>query len=190
VAMRALNKNDKVLGMCVGVVAGMLGLTYASAPLYRIFCAATGYDGTPKLFAAPSQGISDTTIDVRFDANVAPGLAWDFRGEKVVTTVRLGENTVDFYNARNTGYAPVTGVAKFNVTPLRAAKYFNKIKCFCEDGQVLKPLQSVRFGVAYFVDPRIATDPETKDIKTLTLSYTFFPAKSETKTVAQLRAVN
>jgi cytochrome c oxidase assembly protein subunit 11 len=82
------------------------------------------------------------------------------------------------------------GVAKFNVTPLRAAKYFNKIKCFCEDGQEFKPFQSARFGVAYFIDPRIATDPDTKGITAVTLSYTFFPAKSETKTVAQLSAVN
>ena len=188
--MRTLDKNDKVLAACLGVFAGMVGLTYASAPLYRVFCAATGYDGTPKLFAAPSEGISDKTIEVRFDTNVSPGLPWEFRGEKISTTIRLGENTVDFFDARNMGNVPVTGVARFNVTPLRAAVYFNKIKCFCEDGQELKPLQSARFGVAYFIDPRIATDPETKDIKAVTLSYTFFPAKSETKTVAQLRAVN
>jgi cytochrome c oxidase assembly protein subunit 11 len=185
-----MNRNDKVLFMCVGVVAGMIGLTYASAPLYRIFCAATGFDGTPKLFSAASETVSDATIEVRFDANVAPGLPWQFRSEKIATHIRLGENTVDFYRAYNSGSDPVTGVATFNVTPLRAAKYFNKIKCFCEDGQELKPSQTARFGVAYFIDPRIATDPETKDIKAVTLSYTFFPAKSETKTVAQLRAVN
>ena len=85
---------------------------------------------------------------------------------------------------------PIVGVAKFNVTPLRAAKYFNKIKCFCEDGQELKPLQPMRFGVAYFISPKIATDPDTRDIKTVTLSYTFFPAKPETKTVAQLSTSN
>jgi cytochrome c oxidase assembly protein subunit 11 len=182
--MRKLNRNDKVLAMCVGIVAGMTGLTYASAPLYRIFCQATGYDGTPRLFSAPSASQSTTTIEVRFDTNVAPGLPWEFRGERVSSEIRLGENTVDYFRARNDSDAPVVGVAKFNVTPLRAATYFNKIKCFCEDGQELKPGQSARFGVAYFIDPAIATDPETKDIKTLTLSYTFFLAKTETKTVA------
>jgi cytochrome c oxidase assembly protein subunit 11 len=188
--MRKLDRNDKVLLMCTGIVAGMLGLTYASAPLYRIFCAATGYDGTPKLFSVRSPTVGATTIEVRFDSNVAPGLPWEFRGEKVSTEIRLGENTVDFYRARNTDDKAHVGVAKFNVTPLRAAKYFNKIKCFCEDGQELKPWQSVRFGVAYFINPAIATDPDTKDIKTVTLSYTFFPAKSETKTVAQAIVAN
>lgn len=185
-----MNPNDKILVMCAALVASMVGLTYASAPLYRIFCAATGFDGTPKMFSTASQTVSDTTIEVRFDANVAPGLQWQFRSEKVATNLRLGENTVDFYRAYNAGGSPVTGIAKFNVTPLRAAKYFNKIKCFCEDGQELKAHESVRFGVAYFIDPRIATDPDTKDIKAVTLSYTFFPAKSETTTVAQLRTVN
>ncbi len=188
--MRKLNPNDKVLLSCVAVFVGMVGLTYASAPLYRIFCAATGYDGTPKLFSAPSETVGATTIEVRFDANVAPGMPMEFHGEKISTEIRLGENTVDFYRARNTSNRPIVGVAKFNVTPLRAAKYFNKIKCFCEDGQDLKPLQPMRFGVAYFISPEIATDPDTRDIKTVTLSYTFFPAKPETKTVAQLSTSN
>ena len=188
--MRALNPNDKILLSCLAVFVGMIGLTYASAPLYRVFCAATGFDGTPKMFSAPSDRVLATTIEVRFDANVAPGLPLEFRGEKVSTELRFGENTVDFYRARNTSGERMMGVAKYNVTPLRAAKYFNKIKCFCEDGQEFKPWQSVRFGVAYFIDPAITTDPDTKDIKTVTLSYTFFPAKSETKTVAQLSTSN
>ena len=188
--MRTMNPNDKVLLSCVAVFVGMIGLTYASAPFYRFFCAATGYDGTPKLFSAPSATVADKTIEIRFDTNVAPGMALDFRGEKIATELRLGENTVDYFRARNTSGERMTGVAKFNVTPLRAAKYFNKIKCFCEDGQEFKPWQSMRFGVAYFIDPAIATDPETKDITAVTLSYTFFPSKTETKTVAQLRAVN
>ena len=184
--MRKLDRNDKVLLTCVTVFAGMVGLTYASAPFYRFFCAATGYDGTPKLFSAPSASVTATTIQVRFDTNVASGLPWEFRGEKVSTEIRLGENTVDFFRAHNTGDKSVVGIARFNVTPLKAAKYFNKIKCFCEDGQELKPGQFARFGVAYFVDPAIAADPETKDVTAVTLSYTFFPSKIETKTVAQV----
>lgn len=188
--MRKLDRNDKVFMSCAAVVVAMVGLTYASAPLYRIFCAATGFDGTPRLFAAPSAATAQTVVRVRFDANTAPELPWEFRSEKVSTEVRLGENTVDFFRAHNSGDKPYVGVAKFNVTPLKAAKYFNKIKCFCEDGQELKPGQSARFGVAYFIDPAIATDPETKDVNTVTLSYTFFLSKTETKTVAQLRAAN
>ncbi len=187
--MRKLDRNDKVLMSCVAVFVGMIGLTYASAPFYRFFCAATGYDGTPRLFSAPSASTSATTIQVRFDTNVAPELPWEFRGEKVSTQIRLGENTVDYFRARNIGNKSVVGIAKFNVTPLKAAKYFNKIKCFCEDGQELKPGQSARFGVAYFVDPAIAKDPETKDVGAVTLSYTFFPSKLEPKTVAQFSAV-
>ncbi|NOT42251.1 MAG: cytochrome c oxidase assembly protein [Alphaproteobacteria bacterium] len=188
--MRKLDRNDRVLLSCVTLVAAMVGLTYASAPLYRIFCAATGFDGTPKLFSAPSATTAATTIQVRFDANIAPELPWEFRSEKVSTEVRLGENTVDFYRARNAGEKPLVGIAKFNVTPLKAAKYFNKIKCFCEDGQELKPGQIARFGVAYFIDPAIATDPETKDVTAVTLSYTFFLSKIETKTVAQASVAN
>jgi cytochrome c oxidase assembly protein subunit 11 len=182
--MRKLDRNDRVLLICVGVFAGMIGLTYASVPLYRIFCQATGYAGTPKIYSEASTAIADGKIQVRFDANVGQGLPWDFKPEQISVNVRLGENNTALYRAHNMSSAPVVGTATFNVTPAKAAQYFNKIQCFCFTRQELKAGQSADFGVSFFVDPAIATDPETKDVTAVTLSYTFFPAKADTQTVA------
>ncbi len=182
--MRKLNRNDKVLLMCVGLFAGMIGLTYASVPLYRIFCQVTGYAGTPKTYAAASQSVTDATMEVRFDANTGQGLAWDFKPEQVAMTVRLGENNVAQFRAHNWSSRAVVGTATFNITPIKAAQYFNKIQCFCFTRQELKAGQSADLGVSFFVDPDIATDPETKDVTAVTLSYTFFPAKEDSQSVA------
>jgi len=182
--MRKLNRNDRVLVLCAGVFAGMIGLTYASVPLYRIFCQATGYDGTPRIFSEASTTVAAGSVEVRFDANVGQGLPWDFRPENPSMKVRLGENNRAFYRAHNASSQAVAGTATFNVTPMKAAQYFNKIQCFCFTRQELKAGEFANLGVSFFVDPAIATDPATKDVTAVTLSYTFFPAKSETKTVA------
>ena len=178
------NRNDRVLMLCVGVVVGMIGLSYASVPLYRIFCQVTGFAGTPKTYSEASQTVADGTVQVRFDANVGQGLAWEFAPKNVSMTVRLGENNLAYYRAHNYAGMAVAGTATFNVTPVKAAKYFNKIQCFCFTRQELKAGQATDMGVSFFVDPAIATDPETKDVTAVTLSYTFFPDKSETKTAA------
>jgi cytochrome c oxidase assembly protein subunit 11 len=177
--MRKVNRNDKVLLMCVGVLVGMIGLTYASVPLYRIFCQVTGYAGTPKTYAEASQVVTDQVMEVRFDANTGQGLAWDFKPEQVSMNVRLGENNVAQFRARNWSSRPIVGTATFNITPVKAAQYFNKVQCFCFTRQELKPGESADLGVSFFVDPAIATDPETKDVTAVTLSYTFFPAKEQ-----------
>ena len=182
--MRKLDRNDRVLIACVGVFAAMLGLSYASVPLYRIFCQATGYDGTPRIADKASSTVAAGSIEVRFDANVAQDLPWDFRPETTAMKVRLGENSQAFFRTHNAGSRSVVGTATFNITPLKAAQYFNKVQCFCFTRQELKAGQFANLGVVFFVDPAIATDPETKDVTAVTLSYTFFPAKSETKTVA------
>ncbi len=177
--MRKVNRNDKVLLMCVGVLVGMIGLTYASVPLYRIFCQVTGYAGTPKTYAEASQVVTDQVMEVRFDANTGQGLAWDFKPEQVSMNVRLGENNVAQFRAHNWSSRPIVGTATFNITPVKAAQYFNKVQCFCFTRQELKPGESADLGVSFFVDPAIATDPETKDVTAVTLSYTFFPAKEQ-----------
>ena len=182
--MRRLSRNDRVLVSCLGVFVGMIGLTYASVPLYRIFCQVTGFGGTPRTYAEASTTVAQGSVEVRFDANVGQGLPWDFKPEHVSMNVRLGENNLAHYVAHNDTDEPVVGTATFNVTPHKAAQYFNKIQCFCFTRQELKPGQRERMGVTFFVDPAIATDPETKDVTAITLSYTFFPAKVETKTVA------
>ena len=157
-----------------GVVAGMVGMSFAAVPLYRMFCAATGYGGTPQIGPAVSASVSEQTIAVRFNADTNPGLPWAFRAEQKQVTLKLGEEQVAFYQARNEAAVPVTGIAIYNVTPEKAAIYFHKTACFCFNQQTLAPGQQMQFPVSFWVDPAIATDPSTRDVTTITLSYTFF----------------
>jgi cytochrome c oxidase assembly protein subunit 11 len=152
----------------------MLGLTAEAVPLYRMFCAATGYGGTPQIGPARSSSVVDRTVTVRFNADTNPGLPWEFRPEQPSVTLKLGEEQVAFYSARNEARTPVTGVAIYNVTPDKVGIYFHKTACFCFNQQTLAPGQEMQFPVSFWVDPRLATDPSTADVKTITLSYTFF----------------
>lgn len=185
--MRKLNRNDQVLIACFAVFFGMVGLAYASVPLYRIFCQATGYGGTPRITAENGNAVSGQTIEVRFDANVGDSLPWDFGPKQNAMKVRLGQNNVAHYFARNESGQPIVGTARFNVTPDKAGQYFNKIQCFCFDRQELKPGQTADFGVSFFVDPAIAKDPLTKDVTAITLSYTFYPSKDQSTVAASAR---
>ena len=164
-----------VLGLLLaGVVFGMVGLSFAAVPLYRMFCAATGYGGTPQINSAASTGRVARTIVVRFDASTSPGLPWHFAPEQKQVTLQLGEEKVAFYVARNETDHPVTGIALYNVTPETVGKYFHKTACFCFNQQTLAAGQQMQFPVSFWVDPAIAADPNTADIRTITLSYTFF----------------
>ena len=158
------------------LVAGMLALAFASVPLYRAFCQLTGFDGTP-LRAEKAPGAVAGEIGVRFDANINSGLPWKF--EPVQETVRIapGARTQILYRATNLTARTTTGQAVFNVTPETAGQYFSKIECFCFTEQTLKPGQSVDMPVIFFVDPKIATDADTKHIDEITLSYTFYPVE-------------
>ena len=155
----------------------MLGLAFASVPLYRAFCELTGFDGTP-LRAEKAPGAVAGQIGVRFDANINEALPWKF--EPVEETVRIapGARTQISYRATNMTARETTGRAVFNVSPQRAAPYFNKIECFCFTEQTLKGGQSVDMPVVFYVDPRIEDDPDTKSIDEITLSYTFYPVES------------
>ena len=159
------------------VVAAMVGLAFASVPLYRAFCSLTGFGGTP-LRAERAPGAVAGQIGVRFDANVHPGLPWRFEPEQRTVRIAPGEQTKIFYRAQNLTARPITGQAAFNVTPDQAGKYFNKIQCFCFTEQTLKAGQSVDMPVVFFVDPKIRKDEDTKDIDEITLSYTFYPVES------------
>jgi len=170
-------------------VADMVGLSFASVPLYRLFCQVTGYGGTPKTEnVAQSTRISDRTIKVRFDANTNPKLPWRFKPQQKEVEVRLGEEVLAFYEARNLSDAATTGSATFNVTPFKAAPYFSKIDCFCFTEQTLEAGQSVPMPVQFYVDPDIFDDPGTKEVKTITLSYTFHRINAETAAVDEGRA--
>ena len=177
---KARTRNGIVAAALVAVVVGMVGLSFASAPLYRLFCQVTGFGGTPNVAAAPDAAkASERTIAVRFDANVNPALPWTFRPEQLEVQVRLGEPTLAFYKAINQADRAVTGTATFNVTPYKAGIYFSKIDCFCFTEQRLAAHQSADMPVQFFVDPEIFKDPTTRDVTTITLSYTFFPVEAE-----------
>jgi cytochrome c oxidase assembly protein subunit 11 len=164
--------------LCAGFAAGMLGLAYASAPLYDMFCRVTGYDGTPLSGSTPSSRVLERTIAVRFDANVAAGLGWRFTPETPQVEVRLGETRTVFYKVRNEGRAATTGIATFNVQPGQAGAFFVKLQCFCYTEQTLRPGEEVESAVAFYIDPALARDPDLRDLSGITLSYTYFPAKN------------
>ncbi len=182
-----MDRNTRTVVMSLAVVVAMTGLAYASVPFYRWFCQVTGFDGTPMRAAALSSTTSSQVMEIRFDANLGQGLPWEFRPETNSIKVHLGENGFTNFIARNDSAEEIVGTATFNVTPLLAAKYFNKTQCFCFERQPLKAGEKTRLGVAFYVDPAIATDPETKHLKAITLSYTFFPAKGDTTDVAALK---
>lgn len=157
-----------------GLVAAMTGLSFAAVPLYRMFCQVTGYGGVPmRAEAAPERGL-DRAIKVRFDANVDRTLPWSFAPVERLIEVKIGETTLAFFKAANTSNAPVTGTAVFNVVPERAARYFNKIECFCFKEQTLAAGASIEMPVSFFIDPKLVDDEDTKNISEITLSYTFY----------------
>jgi cytochrome c oxidase assembly protein subunit 11 len=179
-------KNGRTAAVVAGVVVGMIGLSFASVPLYRLFCAATGYGGTPSFAEkAPGSAASDRTFVVRFDANTTPGLPWKFKPVIKEMKVRAGEESLAFFEAENRSEIPVVGQATFNVMPEKAAPYFRKIACFCLEEQMLTPGQDMSMPVQFFVDPAILDDPDAVDVKSITLSYTFFRAKDEAQKLKQ-----
>lgn len=162
--------------IAVAGVCGMTGLGFASVPLYRMFCEATGLDGTTNRGEAAPGGIGKQ-VTIAFDSNTAKGLDWAFKPEREAETIDIGARDMAFFTATNRSSTPVTGTATFNVTPAQAGKYFTKIECFCFTEQTLKPGETVRMPVIFYVDPKIADDPDARDISTITLSYTFYPVK-------------
>ena len=161
-------------GLCAAAVAGMVGLSFASIPLYRLFCAATGFGGTPRIGAATAPGGDGRTIKVRFNADVNPALPWTFTPDQAEVVVPLGEDRLAAYTGHNKARSAITGIALYNVTPEKAARYFHKTACFCFDKQTLDGGQTMGFPLSFWIDPAIRDDPNTADVRTITLSYTFF----------------
>lgn len=170
-----MKRSNKFLaGGLAAVVTGMVGLSFAAVPLYRMFCAATGYAGTPQIRGAAGPGATAGRMLVRFNANTSPGLPWRFTAGETAATVKLGEDRLAFYVGSNQSAQAVTGTATYNVTPEKVGRYFHKTQCFCFDEQTLAPGQQMDFPLSFWVDPAIATDPDTRDVREITLSYTFF----------------
>ncbi len=160
---------------CAAFAVGMVGAAYASVPLYYLFCQVTGYGGTTqRAETAPSQVI-DQTVLVRFDGNVAPGLPWKFGPNDREVTVKLGETRETSFHVKNLSDKPVRAQATFNVTPVAAGVYFNKIACFCFDNQTLQPGEEIDMPIVFYVDADMLEAEELKDAPGITLSYTFFP---------------
>lgn len=186
--------NRAVASVLVGIVGAMAGLAFASVPLYQWFCEATGFGGTPRTNVAGGSGrIGDREIEVRFDANVAGGLPWSFEPERRSIRIRLGEETEVRYRARNASASETAGTSTFNVVPHSMGRHFVKIECFCFTEQRLMPGAEAALPVRFYVDPEIGADRGTRDVTTVTLSYTFFPLKggaavSPTGNVAALGA--
>jgi len=163
--------------LLLAVVAGMAGLSFASVPLYRLFCAATGFGGTTQRAAAAPEAVAKALVTVRFDTETSPDLDWEFRPLQQEIQVHPGEQTQVLFRAVNRSAEPVTGSATFNVTPAKAGIYFDKIQCFCFAEQHLAAGESRDMGVSFFVDPDLLTDAGTRDVRTITLSYTMFRVK-------------
>lgn len=168
--------NRRVAFIALSMALLMLGLGYASVPLYRMFCQVTGYGGTTqRADEAKAAGVqvTDKTMSIRFDANVERGMPWQFKPLQRTDTVTIGERDMALFWAKNDSDKVITGTASFNVEPEQAARYFNKIQCFCFTEQTLQPGEAVKMPVIYYVDPAILNDPDNKDVEQITLSYTF-----------------
>lgn len=170
-------KNTRVALILGGLVCGMVGLAFASVPLYRLFCQVTGFGGTTQVAEAGSEeslAVIDRDMTIRFDSSVNGNLPWNFKPAQRAVDLKVGEEGIAFYRAKNTSKDTIKGVATFNVTPLKAGQYFVKVDCFCFSEQTLLPGQEVDMPVTFYVDPEIENDPNLGDVKTITLSYTFF----------------
>lgn len=173
------DKNTRTLLMVFGIVIAMVGLSFASVPLYDLFCRVTGFGGTTMVSETLPDKILDREITVKFNTDTSRNLSWDFSPEERKMSVQVGQQGLIAFNALNEGTKPTVGTAVYNVTPQKAGKYFHKTQCFCFDEQLLTPQQSMKMPVAFYVDPSIAEDRNMDDVTTITLSYSFFPAESE-----------
>jgi cytochrome c oxidase assembly protein subunit 11 len=166
--------------LLVSVVAGMIGMSFASVPLYRLFCSATGFAGTTQRAEKAPTRVAPGLIKVRFESQIAPGLDWEFHPLTHEINVHPGAQNQVFFRAVNRAAATVSARAVYNVTPAKSGIYFDKLQCFCFNNQTLAPGERVDMGVVFFVDPDIRTDPNTRDVYSITLSYTMFRAPDPT----------
>ncbi|MCB1580664.1 MAG: cytochrome c oxidase assembly protein [Rhodospirillales bacterium] len=176
----AMAQKNARLGLTIlGVVLGMAALAYASVPLYDMFCRVTGFGGTTQTSDAWPEQIIDRSLTINFNTDTSPNLPWDFSPEKRSIEVKLGQKGLIAFHAKNKANTPLAGSAIYNVTPLKAGKYFHKVQCFCFDEQILQPGENVSMPVMFYIDPKMNDDPNMDDVQTITLSYTFFTSESE-----------
>ncbi len=181
------NQNRKTLTILSGVAVSMLALGFASKPLYDTFCKITGYGGTTGQAVENTSDVIERFVTVNFDSNVSQDLPWEFTPDQRSMQVQVGKSSYAFYKVKNTSSQPVTGIATYNVAPIKAAPYFIKTECFCFTAQTLEPGKEVSFPVLFFIDSQIADETRLDDIKDITLSYTFFVADEKTVKNAAMR---
>ena len=171
-------RRDLLIAFCCGgVVAIMIGMSFAAVPLYSWFCRTTGYGGTTQVAKAAPQQTSDRSITVRFDSNVAAGLPWRFEPEQRTIDVKLGQVVTVYYSVTNEAARVTAGQAGYNVSPSTVGIYFEKINCFCFTEQTMKPGERRDMAVVFYVDPKLAGDSEQDRVDLITLSYTFYPVR-------------
>lgn len=173
-----ISRNLRVAILAGIGVCSMGGLGFAAVPLYRMFCQATGLNGTTQRGLQAPGAVGNHKVTVAFDTNVGKGIPWKFLPERRSDTIDIGGRDMAFFTATNTSDHETSGTATFNVTPVFIGKYFTKIQCFCFTQQTLKPGETVRMPVIFYVDPKILDDPDAKDVQEITLSYTFYPSES------------
>ena len=187
------SRNRRTMLTMFGMALAMLGLGFASVPLYRLFCQVTGFGGTTQvaseadadLAARMAASAGGVTYSIRFDANTARDMPWSFEPVQVTDTITVGQRDLAFYTARNDSSVPITGTATFNVEPQQAGPYFNKIQCFCFTEQTLQPGEEIRMPVLYYVDPAALDDPNMEGVEQITLSYTFHRAPDQPEQTEQ-----
>ncbi|KAK4278064.1 hypothetical protein QN277_015961 [Acacia crassicarpa] len=176
-------KSRKMFFYLSALVVAMVGGSYAAVPLYRRFCQATGYGGTVQRRETVEEKIArhdkDNTVTTReivvqFNADVADGMPWKFTPTQREVRVKPGESALAFYTAENKSSTPIIGVSTYNVTPMKAGVYFNKIQCFCFEEQRLLPGEQIDMPVFFYIDPEFESDPRMDGINNIILSYTFF----------------
>lgn len=172
-----MKKTHVVALACGLLVVTMTGAAFAAVPLYRLFCQVTGFDGTVRRADKAPDTILDRTVLIRFDTNVRD-LPMQFRAEQTTQRVRVGDTGMAYFDVTNTSDQPISATAAYNVVPERAGPYFQKLQCFCFEGQTIQPGETKAFPVQYFVAPEIATDREADGVREITLSYTFYPTKN------------
>ncbi|XP_062859770.1 cytochrome c oxidase assembly protein COX11, mitochondrial [Trichomycterus rosablanca] len=180
------HKNKTILTYIVAAGVGMIGMSYAAVPLYRLYCQATGLGGTAIAghdadLVEKMKPVKERVIKVTFNADTHASLQWNFRPQQSEIYVVPGETALAFYRAQNPTDKPVIGISTYNVVPFEAGQYFNKIQCFCFEEQLLNPREEVDMPVFFYIDPEFDDDPRMAQVDTITLSYTFFEAKEGQK---------
>lgn len=176
--MTAASRNRRTVLACSAAVLAMTGLSFAAVPLYNLFCKVTGFAGTPMVGTAATGKTSERIVSVALDANVAPALGWRFEAEKTEIKAQVGVTQTVFYKITNTSSRPMTGIATYNVQPNQSGAYFVKIQCFCFTETTLQPGETLEAPVVFYIDPEIELNRELASLKSITLSYTYFPSKN------------